>query len=485
MADADATRASMKRVLACLLLCSALLPLARCASQHASDVQVTPPAPRLAASDEQVLALADIHLDPFDRHEIVDQLAQAPVERWASIFHQGMHAAHLSSYGHDANGALFLSGIDEMRRSVPHPRFLLLAGDLLAHNFYQRFVWAASKNDAVSYRRFVDKTVRFIFYELTQAYPHTQIFPTIGNNDGYCGDYASTPHDAYLARQALLWAPLVDPQHRFADIPTTIARGGYYRASTASGLRIISLNSVYLSQNYQNRCGIASEQPAQSELAWLRSLWASTPAAPTIVLTHIPVGIDGFKTFFQPGFPVSLWRPEYQAAFLPQVNTPAHHVTALFTGHLHDLGYRQSDAGGGENRPLVVLPSLSPIFGNSPAFSEVWFSRQGAIDDLRVHRFEAPLHGAPRWQTTLDFRQRYHLPALTARSIAALQRTAARNADLRLQLQRDSVGNAPALALTTLDWRASWCTSVALTAQTYLRCLRAVRSSGKPVPSQR
>ena len=296
------------------------------------------------------------------------------------------------------------------------------------------------------------------------------MFPTIGNNDGYCGDYAEAPHDAYLAHQAHVWAPIIDPEHHFPDIVKTFAQGGYYRAEAPGGLRIISFNSVYLAKAYTNRCGDPQERPAVNELAWLHEAMREKQAPPTLILTHIPVGIDGFKTFFHLGFPVPLLTPEYQTAFLGEVNPASHHVTAIITGHLHDVGYRQTDEGAGDNKPVLITPSISPIFGNSPAFSIVSLGKTGSIDDFEVHRFQTGSQNTPTWDNVVDFNQRYQLHGVNAATIEALHRMENGDRNIRSLVTRDSVGNAPALAVTTLDWKSLWCTNGALTPQTFLSC---------------
>ena len=67
----------------------------------------------------------------------------------------------------------------------------------------------------------------FLAWELQAAFPRARLLPVIGNNDGYCGDYQSTPHDAFLAHMAAAWAASVgapDPNAFIAQFST----GGYY-----------------------------------------------------------------------------------------------------------------------------------------------------------------------------------------------------------------------------------------------------------------
>ena len=42
-----------------------------------------------------------------------------------------------------------------------------------------------------------------------KAYPGVRIYPTLGNNDSDCGDYAVAPNGAFLANFRDVWVPIV------------------------------------------------------------------------------------------------------------------------------------------------------------------------------------------------------------------------------------------------------------------------------------
>ena len=142
------------RLFLSLLFCGLL---AACAQPNLIDREAAARGNTSAVADTRVLIVADVHLDPFDHKDIVDQLAAAPITQWEAIFRQG-NGGRTASYGHDANAALFFSSLQAMKASIPHPAYILLAGDLLAHDFYKRFAWTATENDDLSYHRFIDKT---------------------------------------------------------------------------------------------------------------------------------------------------------------------------------------------------------------------------------------------------------------------------------------------------------------------------------------
>ena len=115
----------------------------------------------------------------------------------------------------------------------------------------------------------------------------------IGNNDSYCGDYQSTPHDAFLAHMAAAWAASVgasDPNAFIAQFST----GGYYSVPLpVDHAQAIVLNDVFWSANYKNACGDPKADPGGDELRWLQSTQAALPAGtPVWVIAHIPPGVD-------------------------------------------------------------------------------------------------------------------------------------------------------------------------------------------------
>jgi len=416
----------------------------------------------------RVLVIADTHLDPFVEPRLARRLAESPVAAWEGVM-RAAPAGNFPSVGHDTNPALLLSAIDAMQAAVPHPDVVLVAGDLLAHTFRERYRRVFGDDD-VRYRRFVYATSDLLATMLARRYPHARIIPTIGNNDGLCGDYHSTPDDAYLSEQARRWAPLVADSH----FERSYAQGGNAVIALSSRLRLIDFNSVPLAARYENPCGLSWQRPTDRQILWLQAALQQQPRMPTLLLTHIPPGIDAFTTFLHLGLPVPYYQSEAQRRVLHLLTAVESPVTAMITGHLHQMGYRT--AAGAHPVPILSLPSVSPIFGNAPAFSELEVNAAGDIRDVRVWQLDpAALGGRAQnlWSFAYDVDQRYDMQGITAASLRVMHDRERTSRAFSLKLSFDRVGGGVARFLNPFDRHANWCAETALQPDAYLRCERA------------
>ncbi|HEY0798182.1 MAG TPA: metallophosphoesterase [Candidatus Baltobacteraceae bacterium] len=466
-----------------LVLCSlmtVLLTSCVTASNHpfasAPSVPRAQAPPPAATHDVRWLVLSDLHFDPFaEAPAVVARLATAPVATWPRILAlQG--GRKISGYGHDSNGALIESALGEMRRDVPDPPVVFVAGDFLAHGFRARFLASTGDRNEDAYRAFVLKTMDYLALVLHQAYPRAQILPVIGNNDGFCEDYHSTPGDAFLAHEALTWGPLVDVNGRAPAFVKTFAAGGYYQARLPlRALRVVVPNSIFWSARYQNRCGDAAQSPGSDELTWLSAvLKHGPPGSRTWVATHIPPGVDTFKTLVHFGAPSLLWDADTQRTFLALVDDPHAGVRTILTGHLHAFWLRQSDAGRSDDIPILIAPSISPIFGNAPAFLDITVSARNAqIDDVQAYALGHLLSvdGAPpAWYRAFDFNSAFGVHGVTAPSLAALHAREPTTRWLRGSIARYAVLGGISRVVTRLNWRSSWCAEIALTRDAFIDC---------------
>ncbi len=58
-----------------------------------------------------------------------------------------------------------------MRKTLPHPAFVMFTGDLLAHEFPSKYRNATHDEDPEHYRAFVLKTVEFLAIEFRKRFP--------------------------------------------------------------------------------------------------------------------------------------------------------------------------------------------------------------------------------------------------------------------------------------------------------------------------
>jgi hypothetical protein len=131
---------------------------------------------------------------------------------------------------------------------------------------YEKLAPRSSHDDPVAYQAFTAKTVEFLALEFQKHFPGVPILPAVGNEDAYCGDYKVQPAGPFLEMFARAWMRLPGPALEAAAFQTSFSRGGYYSAllPSPSEHRVIVLNSVFFSNQYENACGSAADTPGMA-----------------------------------------------------------------------------------------------------------------------------------------------------------------------------------------------------------------------------
>ncbi|MDQ2992571.1 MAG: metallophosphoesterase [Candidatus Eremiobacteraeota bacterium] len=307
-------------------------------------------APAHAAS-RTWLVVGDIHLDPSARYDTL-----APV-------------------GHDTDGALFASAIAAMARVEPDPPVLVITGDLLAHSF---------RGDGLA-------TMRRIADAFDRAFPRAQFVLAVGNNDDPCGDYRVGSDTTYLERLAAIWTPLVNRGGVAPGFAQQFARGGYYTVALPGHTRAIVLNSVLWSWRAEE-CSPFPPGSGADEMQWLaKTLAEREPGERLFIAMHIPPGVDAYSTSLIQGIAVvPFLAHDSNQAFISTVARYRERISAIVAGHEHSDDKRI--VGG---VPLLVVSSISPIYGNAPSFDALDVNVRG-IAHLRTYALK---NGA--WAPTL------------------------------------------------------------------------------------
>jgi hypothetical protein len=420
-----------------------------------------------SASAETFLSVSDIHFDPFADPALVTKLEAADASQWQAILASSGEKA-FSAYGSDVNDALLRSALAEMKMRIPSPAFVVISGDFLAHSFDKSYQKYATDKSQAAYTTFVTKTIRYVASLLRETFPGVRLYPTLGNNDSDCGDYAIAPDSAFLANFRDIWKPAVGSRSFDRRFPT----GGYYHADVAGlrGVRLIALNTNFFSMKYTNPCGKPGPDPGLRQLEWLDAELSLARAEGKRVwlLFHIPPGMDVYDSITYGGACPDLdsetfWKGEYQQKYLQLV--AAHHKTILgsFAGHTHQDEFRLA-AGG----LIHITPSVSPVFGNNPAFEVVDVRPRGEIVDYTAwHLPNVTLPWAREYAFGEAYTQkRYDTDALTNVAAAIASNTAIREEYFRFMPSSAPKGAASALA----TWQGYWCGLRAVTDTAFTAC---------------
>lgn len=452
------------------------------------DATVAPPIEDEASAPTAAhfVSLSDLHFDPFLEPALVPKLAAAEAIDWGLLF-ETEASKRLGPHGQDTGYALLRSALAAPQAADTWPpAYVIISGDFLAHSFRDRYQATTGDDSDAGYHAFVDKTLQFLTAEISASFAGAPIFPALGNNDSYCGDYLLEPGGSFLAMLARAWTPLTRGGPEFAQ---TFATGGWYEAPhpTLPDHRLIVLNTVFFSRNYANACATGEAQgavdPSTEQLAWLEQrLRAATAAAHDVSLIyHIPPGINVYGSLHSkatacPQKSELFWRDEVSTAFLALVDQYHEVIVASFAGHIHTDDFRLTypGAAGGQPSGFVHLtPAISPMFGNNPGFQVFAYdSVGGALRDFTTYAL--PLGAdAPSWRAEYGFRDAYGQDG--DYDLAALTRA-------RAQIQSDETIRAKYITYNPVDSpdakqidasnaRAYWCGTGTMTTSDFSGCL--------------
>ncbi len=376
----------------------------------------------------QLLVMSDIHFNPMAQPQLVDRLAATEPEKWRAILESvGDH--RFAQYGSDTNWPLLASALQQMRRTLPHPAFVLLPGDFLAHQFRQKFDAAARAHSPADYRSFVRKTMQFLALQFEHEFPGVAVLPVVGNNDEDCGDYRLQANGPFLADTLPVVRALLGPAGRQPAFEHDWLSYGN-AAVSVHGLRVLLANTVFFSRDYRNACGSPSDgDPGQATLGWLAAELAAARRShqPVWLVYHIPPGIDGYATWRNGSCPdhiLPMWKDRYAQPFSDLLRRYRDTIAASFAGHTHMDDFRLSGDGGSYSGFVLITPALSPIFGQNPAFRTVVFDAGGDILDQTTYDLSnlgaIGADAAPQWQAEYTFTREWRLPGLGLPSLQRL-----------------------------------------------------------------
>jgi hypothetical protein len=420
-----------------------------------------------SALAERVLSVSDIHFNPFADPAIAAKLEAADVSEWEAILASSTVTA-FSPYGSDLNHPLLLSAMGEMQKQLPSPAFVLISGDFLAHSFDKSYQQYATDKSPAAYSAFVTKTNEYVASVFRKAYPGVRIYPTLGNNDSDCGDYAVAPNGAFLASFRDVWSPIVGSR----SFDRRFATGGYYHADVPAlkNVRIIALNTNFFSTNYKNPCGKPGPDPGARELEWLDAelLLARTLGKRVWLLFHIPPGMDVFDTMKYGGACPDLksgtfWKDQYLQKYLSITAVHRDTIAGSFAGHTHQDEFRIANGDF-----IHITPSVTPIFGNNPAFEIVDVARSGDVAGYTT--WHLPNITLP-WAREYAFDEAYKKPKYDTASLTELAAAIGSDPATREQYFGNlSSGSASSTAGALATWQGYWCGLTKMTGSDFKTC---------------
>lgn len=368
--------------------------------------------------------LSDIHFDPFDPPAQAKRLATAPLGEWDAIL-AGDAGQPLATWGRDSNAALLASALDEAGQAAADADFVLVTGDLLAHDFPAKTEQALGlpRGSAAS-AEFAIRTALYVAGRLRVAFPGKPVLMTLGNTDSGCGDYHIDPGGEFLAATRAAVRDLAGPGLIEPGFEATFAAGGYYAARhpTLADTTVIVIDDVLWSAEYRDACGTSATTAAEAMMAWLEAELARNAAAGRKVwlARHIPLGLDPYASLHAKGATcparvVAMFATAYAERFAALLARFGDTITASFSGHTHHDDYRLLRQPDGTLAGVEkIVPAISPVFGQNPSFHVFTYDRaSGRPVDFETRYLanlgEAPTAATARWQAEYRFTTAYGL----------------------------------------------------------------------------
>ncbi len=433
-------------------------------------------------STGKLLVAADIHFNPTADPSLVPQLLNAEPEQWQSILNKSTPRS-FSPYGQDTNWWLLQSSLDHMHKTMPRPAAFLILGDLLAHRLHTKFQDATHDDNLQHYRVFVVKTVKFIALELRQRWPDTQILLTPGNDDNICGDYAVEPHGPYLSDTADTVRDLAKLDDQ--AVADWKALGSYsVKPAAIPGLEIVSLNSVFFSEEYEPRsfqdsCAEVDSTANGRELMWLnRTLRKAQQAHQRAwLIFHIPPGIDGYASTHGHNRTceanlMPLWVPEWTVKFVSDLVDYQSTVKASFAGHTHTDSFQVIAQGEKPAAFVLIDPPISPVYDQNPAFRVVDIEGSEIRDVTTYYLTNLTEAGAKdgKWKKEYVFSRQWKIKQIDPPSLNKIYGQIATHDAARAQWLRLYNVSSPAAEVPPDTVRGLYCSIEGIGVGTYRKC---------------
>jgi hypothetical protein len=186
------------------------------------------------------------------------------------------------------------------------------------------------------------------------------------------------------------------------------------------------------------------------------------------LLFHIPPGMDVYDTLQYGGACPDLkaetfWKDEYAQKYLRITERHRNTIAGSFAGHTHQDEFRIATGDF-----IHITPSVTPVFGNNPAFEIVDVSRNGDIAGYTA--WHLPNVTLP-WVREYSFDEAYGKSKYDTATLTELAAAIGNDAATRAQyFDYSSSGSAKSTAGALAKWQGYWCGLKAMTASTFTAC---------------
>lgn len=423
------------------------------------------------------LTIADIHFSPFYTCKgmplscaIVDKLRKAPASEWKNIFVQ--YDRQNPVYGKETGFTLLESGLAEFKKQAikNHVQFVLVLGDLLAHNYKIMYQFYTGDISAEGAQSFVDKTMKFIMSELQRTFSNLDVYTVIGNNDAYAKHYVFEPQ--FYKNMAPIWEQVIKDKKSKIKMQQMFSRGGYYSLDIPrqKNLRLIVLNTTLFA-----RLTKEANVEAQNQLAWLHAELASLSSnhQKALIALHIPSGVDIYKTIKQ-GEVIEFWHDQYTKRFLAELKQYASSIIGVFPGHVHADWFQVLKSTDASKAVLVTAtPAISPQYGNNPGFKIYRYGTRSLLLEDYVTYFYPLDSKYKQWQVEYDFNKIYQPHCHHCKIVDGMNLIHSTGELANKYKKFYAVGQNAQPITRNNKWKLYWCAIPNIVASEYMACVKS------------
>jgi len=425
-------------------------------------------------ADMQILSLSDIHFDPYTACAgkmpcpLIQQLSAAPASQWPSILAKN-DASH-PEYREDSDYSLLASALTAAKGAAQknNVKAVLVLGDFLGHEYRHSYRKFSGDGSREAYRRFVNKTMTFVTNEIGRTFPNINVYAVVGNNDSYRGDYRIEPNGTFFSDTGNLFASLIKDPANKAALRAEFHKAGYYAVTIAPDTRLVVMNTVLFSSKAKPK---EADVSAEQQLIWLHKQLASAKEnhQRVMIAMHIPAGVDVYGTlkfrFFRL---IEFWNHHYTEKFEAELIEFSPEVVAIFAGHLHADWFQRIQLDNRNSILVTGTPSISPIFGNNPAFKIYQYSpASGELTNFETYYF--PLDKR-EWSEEYSFNKVYQPDCNHCNLHDGIERLTASN-QLASHYKHFYSVSTTSQPITTKWLPYYWCATQNVTADKYKKCV--------------
>jgi hypothetical protein len=238
---------------------------------------------------------------------------------------------------------------------------------------------------------------------------------------------------------------------------------------------IVVLNTVLWSRPYFI-LGADTGDPGTAEMQWLawKLYQAKTLTHRVILVMHIPPGIDAFASSRAGNeqTPIPFWQDRHFTHFLELIRKYGDTIQIALAGHTHMDDFRVlGDTGSASPIIFRITPSISPIFGNNPAFSVLNYdATSGNFSDIATYYLNlADGRSNPQWDLEYRFPSAYGYSSLNATNMVGLAARIHDDPKVRQTFAKYYAVSASS-PITSTNWLFFSCAETIFTFTDYGRC---------------